>query len=82
VGSWVDRLSGLSSRLERIFKEMDDFYDEILRNHLDPNRPKSEHEDFVDVLLQLKKQRCFSFDLTLDHIKSLLMVISPTSPSN
>ncbi|KAJ8446306.1 hypothetical protein Cgig2_005837 [Carnegiea gigantea] len=75
VGSWIDKLTGLSSRLERIFKEMDEFYDEIISDHLDPNKPKYEHEDFVDVLLQLKKEHCFSFNLTLDHIKAVLMNI-------
>lgn len=75
VGYWVDKLSGLTSRLERIFEKMDEFYDEIISYHLDPNRPKSEHEDIVDVLLQLRKERCFSFDLTFDHIKAVLMNI-------
>jgi len=82
VGSWIDKLTGLSSRLERIFKEMDEFYNEIISDHLDPNKPKYEHEDFVDVLLQFKKERCFSFDLTLDHIKAVLMVTSSHSLSN
>jgi len=74
IGGWIDKLSGLSSRLERLFKDMDEFYEEIINDHLDPGRPKSEHQDIVDVLLQLRKERCFSFDLTLDHIKAILMV--------
>jgi hypothetical protein len=44
---------------------------------LDPNRQQiADEEDIVDVLLQLKKQRLFSFDLTFDHIKGVLMVLS------
>jgi len=76
VGSLVDNLSGLSSRLEKVFKEMDEFCGEIIRSHLDPNKPRSEREDIVDVLLQLQNERCFSTDLTLDNIKAILMVIS------
>ena len=71
---WIDRLSGLHARLERIFKEMDDFYHEVINEHMDPNRKTLEEEDIIDILLQLKKQRSFSIDLTYDHIKAVFMV--------
>ncbi|MCI11622.1 cytochrome P450 83B1-like, partial [Trifolium medium] len=54
---WIDKLSGLRARLERIFKEMDEFYQKVIDEHLDPNRQNTDEEvNFVDVLLQLKKQ--------------------------
>jgi cytochrome P450 len=71
---WIDKLRGLHSRLDRIFKEFDEFYQEVIDEHLDPNRPQSNEEVIVDVLLQLKKQNLFSIDLTFDHIKGVLMV--------
>ncbi|XP_048494564.1 6,7,8-trihydroxycoumarin synthase isoform X2 [Beta vulgaris subsp. vulgaris] len=67
------RLNGNLSRLEKTFKDLDAFYEEIISDHLDPNRTKSEQEDIIDVLLNLRKER--SFELTLDHIKALLMNI-------
>ncbi|KAK7390167.1 hypothetical protein VNO78_25466 [Psophocarpus tetragonolobus] len=70
---WIDKLRGLHARLERTFKEMDKFYQEVIDEHLDPNRKTPEEEDITDVLLQLKKQRSFSVDLTNDHIKAVLM---------
>ncbi|KAK2433051.1 cytochrome P450 83B1 [Trifolium repens] len=70
---WIDKLRGLHSRLDRIFKEFDEFYQEVIDEHLDPNRPQSNEEVIVDVLLQLKKQNLFSIDLTFDHIKGVLM---------
>ncbi|XP_021729908.1 cytochrome P450 83B1-like [Chenopodium quinoa] len=70
---WLDKLTGQSSRLEKTFKGLDVFYDEIISDHLDPNRPESEAEDLIDVLLHLRKERAFTFDLTLDHIKGVLM---------
>ncbi|XP_045828439.1 cytochrome P450 83B1-like [Trifolium pratense] len=70
---WIDKLSGLRTRLDRIFKEMDEFYQDIIDEHLDPNRKQSNEEVIVDVLLQLKKQQLFSIDLTFDHIKGVLM---------
>ncbi|KAK7349665.1 hypothetical protein VNO77_07209 [Canavalia gladiata] len=71
---WIDRLSGLHGRLERIFKKLDEFYQEVIDEHMDPNRITSQEEDIIDVLLQLKKQRLFSVDLTIDHIKAVFMV--------
>ena len=72
---WIDRLRGLTSRLEKNYKDLDAFYKEVIDEHLDPQRHKPQEEDIVDVLLHLKKQRWFSVDLTFDHIKALVMVI-------
>ncbi|MBA0785100.1 hypothetical protein Gotri_026648 [Gossypium trilobum] len=70
---WLDRLTGLHSRLEKTFKELDTFYQQLIDEHLDPNRLKPQQEDIVDVLLQTWKDHDFSFDLTIDQIKSILM---------
>ncbi|XP_057524114.1 5-OH-xanthotoxin synthase-like [Amaranthus tricolor] len=71
---WLDKLTGKFSKLDKIFKECDAFYEEIINDHLDPNRPKTnEGEDLVDVLLHIKKDR--SFHLTKEHIKAVLMNI-------
>ncbi|TKY63685.1 cytochrome P450 family 71 protein [Spatholobus suberectus] len=70
---WVDKLTGLHARLEKSFKELDKFSQEVIEEHMDPNRKTSEEEDIIDVLLQLKKQRSFSIDLTTDHIKAVFM---------
>lgn len=69
---WIDKLRGLHGRLERNFKEFDELYQEIIDEHLDPNRQHDDDEDIVDVLLQLKKSRSFSFDLTFDHVKGVI----------
>jgi len=71
---WVDRLTGLRARLEQNFKDLDEFYQEVIEEHMDPNRKTSENEGIIDVLLQLKKQRSFSIELTNDHIKGVLLV--------
>ncbi|KAJ4721693.1 putative Cytochrome P450 [Melia azedarach] len=72
--SWVDKLTGMISRLEKNFKEFDAFYQELIDDHLDPKRSKTDQpEDIIDVLLQLQKQREFKIDLTWDNIKGVLM---------
>ncbi|KAI8014924.1 Cytochrome P450 71A9 [Camellia lanceoleosa] len=72
---WIDKLSGLYGRLEKNFKELDMFYQEIINDHLDPKRQTSEQEDITDVLLKLQNDHSFTIDLTLDHIKAVLMNI-------
>ncbi|KAG8388568.1 hypothetical protein BUALT_Bualt02G0138900 [Buddleja alternifolia] len=73
---WVDKLSRLLDRLETTFKELDSFYQELIDDHLDPNRVKatSSEEDILDVLIRLKQEESCSVDLEWDHIKALLMV--------
>ncbi|KAA8514787.1 hypothetical protein F0562_017966 [Nyssa sinensis] len=73
--SWVDKLSRLSTRLEKNFKELDLFYQEIIDEHLSKKSTMSEEEDIVDILLQLQKDQSFAIDLTFDHIKAVLMNI-------
>ena len=84
---WLDKLSGQCSRLDNIFKKFDDFYEQIIKDHLNNNnnnsnnnnnnnnKPKSEEADIVDILLRLKEDGSFPIKITLDHIKATLMVI-------
>ncbi|XP_017981256.1 PREDICTED: cytochrome P450 83B1 [Theobroma cacao] len=69
---WIDRFSGLLCRLEKNFKEFDIFYQELIDEHLDPNRSKLKQEDIIDVLLRIWKDRDFAIDLSMDHIKAIL----------
>ncbi|XP_027330520.1 cytochrome P450 83B1-like [Abrus precatorius] len=86
---WVDRFRGILWRLDKIFKELDAFYDRVIGDHMGSGRvnsKNSEHdvEDIVDILLQLLNDRSFSLHLTLDHIKAVLMniFIAGTDPSS
>jgi len=72
---WIDTLRGIHARLERTFKEMDCFYQEVIDEHMECSYKKTpEEEDIVDVLLELKKHHSFSIDLTDDNIKAVIMV--------
>ncbi|GAV74926.1 p450 domain-containing protein, partial [Cephalotus follicularis] len=72
---WVDRLTGMHARLEKIFKEMDEFYQELIDDHLDPNRPRSEQEDILDILLQNLRNSELKVELSMNQIKAMLMNI-------
>ncbi|KAI3450227.1 hypothetical protein Pfo_006892 [Paulownia fortunei] len=71
----VDVLMGLHRRLEKCFHNFDTFFERVIEEHLDPNRPRPEHEDITDVLLGLSKDETAAVRLSRDHIKSILMNI-------
>ena len=76
-GWLADKLTGLTYRLEKNFKIFDAFYNGIIDDNLCPNRPKPEGQGTIlDILLQIYKDGSFKFQLTLDHIKAILTVIS------
>ncbi|KAI7731306.1 hypothetical protein M8C21_002582 [Ambrosia artemisiifolia] len=73
----VDRLMGKTNRLEKCFRDLDSFYQQLIDERLNnPQKDKSYHEeadqdDVIDILLQLVKDKLFN--LTHDHIKAMLM---------
>ncbi|XP_009601421.1 6,7,8-trihydroxycoumarin synthase-like isoform X1 [Nicotiana tomentosiformis] len=72
---WFDKISGKINRLEKNFKYLDEFYEGLIEQHLNPNRPKSMEGDILDLLLQLKKEHSTPINITLDNIKAILMNI-------
>ncbi|KAM3280182.1 hypothetical protein ACQJBY_047142 [Aegilops geniculata] len=72
AGRLVDRLVGVVARRERIFRDLDGFFEEVLEHHQDPARPKPESGgggDLVDALLGL----CAEHGFTTDHVKAVLV---------
>jgi len=90
IGKWVDRVTGILSRLDKTFKELDACYERFIYDHMDSaksgkkDNDNKEVKDIIDILLQLLDDRSFTFDLTLDHIKAVLMniFIAGTDPSS
>ncbi|KAL6909560.1 hypothetical protein ACP4OV_001841 [Aristida adscensionis] len=74
AGRLVDRLTGLVARRERIFKELDAFFETVIDQHTDPARPKPENGgDLVDVLVGLWKEPKGTLRLTRDHVKAIIL---------
>ncbi|CAL8158281.1 unnamed protein product [Prunus armeniaca] len=57
---------------------------EVIEEHLDPRRPKPEHEDLVDVLLRVQRDPSQAVPLSNDQIKGVLtdMFIAGTDTSS
>ncbi|GFP83437.1 cytochrome p450 83b1 [Phtheirospermum japonicum] len=70
---WIDRLRGKVSRLEKVFEDMDSFYQEVIDEHLSLNRPRFMDGDILDLLIPLKEERSSSVQLDWEHIKGILL---------
>lgn len=73
---WVDKITGMMCKLGKAFKDMDDFLQELIDEHLDSKQPKPVNPDLLHLLIQLKEERSCSVDLTWNHIKAVIMVSS------
>ncbi|CAL9135236.1 unnamed protein product [Musa textilis] len=69
---WIHALDGLRARVERVFRELDDIYSQVIEEHL-RGGCTSDHGDLVQVLLRLREdptqRNTFG---SMDHIKGLL----------
>lgn len=77
VGWIFDKLSGLNQRREKIFHELDSFFQGVIDDHLNPGRKKLQQDDIIDVLLKIvKEQTGFGAALlTETNIKGVLLNI-------
>ncbi|GJR14249.1 cytochrome P450 71A1-like protein, partial [Tanacetum coccineum] len=71
---WLDKLSGTIARFEKLLKNMDEFYQQLIDEHSNSNRPNIMQKDMVDILLELKNSDP-SLNISFNHIKAMLMNI-------
>ncbi|TKW31430.1 hypothetical protein SEVIR_2G105800v4 [Setaria viridis] len=74
AGRLVDRVTGLVARCERIFRELDAFFETVIDQHTDPARVVPENGgDLIDVLVSLWKENRGTIRFSRDHVKGLIM---------
>ncbi|RLN17954.1 hypothetical protein C2845_PM02G08780 [Panicum miliaceum] len=79
AGRMVDRLTGLASRRDKIFRKLDGFFEHVLDQHLDPARAKPDGDDgssrshLVQELIDLWREHGATKGITRDHVKAILM---------
>ncbi|KAK6924764.1 Cytochrome P450 [Dillenia turbinata] len=71
---FIHSLTGMKSRLRDTFRRIDQLFDEIIKEHLNRERVKEEHKNFVDVLLDMHKNEEVEIPLTMDNVKSVMLV--------
>lgn len=71
---WIwDRITGLHAKVEKVFQDMDTFFQNVIDDHLKPERT-DQHRDIIDVLLETERNRPDK-DFSADRIKAVLMNI-------
>ena len=73
VGGLIDRLTGLHSKCEKVFKAMDEFFDEAIKHHIEDESIK---DDIIALLLRMERGEIGlgEFQLTRNHTKGILLV--------
>ncbi|XP_065860574.1 cytochrome P450 736A117-like [Euphorbia lathyris] len=72
---WVSSAKGLYAKAEKVAKEMDEFLDKVVDQHLakDNWKAESKNKDFVDVLLWIQKENIAGFPIDKTSIKAILL---------
>lgn len=71
---WINKVTGFKEKLDKVFRSLDAFFEEVIEEHLEPARPKPDHEDFIDVMLRVQKDTGQGVTLSRLHIKAVIMV--------
>lgn len=71
---FVHTLTGHKSRLKKTFQRFDSFFNEVVQEHLVPHRKNEGQKDLLDVLLDIQQDDFSDMPLTMDNIKTILLV--------
>lgn len=70
---WINAITGLKSRLQKNFEELDMFYSQVIEEHMTERSSGPEGEDLVHVLLRLQKEQTHGSTFSsMDCIKGVL----------
>ncbi|XVF49800.1 hypothetical protein PTKIN_Ptkin04bG0044800 [Pterospermum kingtungense] len=70
---WMDSLTGLTSKLERLSGELHAFFGQVIEEHRAKMNNESDHKDFVDIILHLQKDGMLDIDLTQENFTAILL---------
>ncbi|XP_065874573.1 cytochrome P450 736A117-like [Euphorbia lathyris] len=72
---WVSSVKGLYGKAKKIAKEMDEFFDSVVDEHVENGNWKveSSSKDFVDVLLWIQKENMAGFAIDRTAIKAIIL---------
>ncbi|PIA30309.1 hypothetical protein AQUCO_05600025v1 [Aquilegia coerulea] len=79
--AWLNYFNGLNSKLEKNFREIDCFLDEVVEEHIEKKRRinggdgggEDEEDDFVDVMLGMENNLTLGIPLARDSTKAIIL---------
>ncbi|RDX73308.1 Cytochrome P450 71A26, partial [Mucuna pruriens] len=85
---WLGRVNGMYARAERVAKQIDEFLEEVVEDHVSKRGDDGhgdddgeDQNDFVDILLRLQKTNDVGFQIDNTTIKALTLVRTETTSS-
>ncbi|KAJ4912354.1 Cytochrome P450 71A15 [Raphanus sativus] len=72
--AWVDKIRGLDRKMEEVSKTFREFLDGVVQEHVDEGE-KKETFDFVDMLLQIQREKTSGFELARSDINLIMLDI-------
>ncbi|XP_071900808.1 norfluorocurarine oxidase-like isoform X2 [Coffea arabica] len=80
--AWVNRFNGLDSKVEKSVKQIDRFLEGVIEEHIKKGKGEAESDcttvarcqDFVDNLIEIKKENTMGFALDRDAMKAIILV--------
>ncbi|XP_031091494.1 cytochrome P450 71A3-like [Ipomoea triloba] len=71
--SWVNRINGLDRRVEKNAKDLDEFIDGVVEEHVGLKKEEGDGLDFVDILLDIQRENKIGFPIQRDSVKALIL---------
>ncbi|CAL5444663.1 unnamed protein product [Camellia sinensis] len=79
--AWMNRINGLDAKVESVFKEIDEFLEGVVEEHVDRRKEGSDtvnigsesKHDFVDLLLQIQQENTAGSPIHRDTIKAVIL---------
>ncbi|XP_002511297.2 cytochrome P450 736A117 [Ricinus communis] len=72
---WVNRVNGLYGKVEKVAKELDNFLEKVVEEHIASGSLDKDNNsrDFVDVLLWIQKENLAGFPIDRTCIKAIIL---------
>lgn len=76
---WLGSVNGMYGRAKRVAKQLDEFFDQVLDEHVSRRvrhvhgDDDEEQNDFVDILLRIQEQNATGFEIDRTTIKALIL---------
>ncbi|KAH1233650.1 Cytochrome P450 71A8 [Glycine max] len=74
---WLGRVNGMYGRAERAAKQVDEFFDEVVNEHVskgsNDDANEEDQNDLVDILLRIQKTNAMGFEIDKTTIKALIL---------